>query len=167
MNNRKRQLWSEGNMQEALKEVLGKKSSVDIPQRTLRDHVKIMSDRQLRTVDSSTAVNLQFKKSKLGRGTILTEAQETELVNRLFRLAGVGFPLTPKELRKSVFLFCKEKNIETPFKEDNGSAGRKWFNLFLKRHPEVRRRKAQNLNEARAAKLNRFIVHDYFSKLEG
>ncbi|XP_072378057.1 uncharacterized protein [Diabrotica undecimpunctata] len=45
-------------------------------------------------------------------------------------------------------------------------AGRKWLRLFLGRHPEVTRRKTQNLNPARASKLNKVIVTDYFEKLK-
>ncbi|KAJ8958421.1 hypothetical protein NQ318_002204 [Aromia moschata] len=44
-------------------------------------------------------------------------------------------------------------------------AGRGWFKLFLKRHPQLAKRKAQNMNVARAQKLNKFIVKDYFQKL--
>ncbi|KAI4456846.1 mediator of rna polymerase ii transcription subunit 1 [Holotrichia oblita] len=37
--------------------------------------------------------------------------------------------------------------------------------LFYRRHPEVARRKSQMLNPARAQKLNRPIVTEYFGKL--
>lgn len=37
---------------------------------------------------------------------------------------------------------------------------------FLKRNPEVAKRKAQRLNYARAQKLNKFIVDDHFQKLK-
>ncbi|XP_030764873.1 uncharacterized protein LOC115889097 [Sitophilus oryzae] len=54
-----------------------------------------------------------------------------------------------------------------PHKFDRGRAmaDRKWVRLFLKRHPDISRRKAQHMNVAGAAKLNRFIVNDYFQKL--
>lgn len=45
-------------------------------------------------------------------------------------------------------------------------AGRKWLRLFLRRHDNIRRRKAQILNPARSQKVNKFIVGDYFKKLE-
>ena len=37
--------------------------------------------------------------------------------------------------------------------------------VFLRRHPELALRKAQNINPARAHKLNHSIVNDYFDKL--
>lgn len=45
-------------------------------------------------------------------------------------------------------------------------AGKDWLNGFLKRNSEVRNRESQNLNEARAQKMNRFIVEDYFKILK-
>jgi hypothetical protein len=48
------------------------------------------------------------------------------------------------------FLF--QNNVERPFNKSHGLAGRKWLNLFLKRHLEVSQRKAQSMNPGRAAK---------------
>jgi len=43
-------------------------------------------------------------------------------------------------------------------------AGRAWVHGFLRRHPIISSRKAQNLNPGRAQKWNHFIVDDYFAK---
>ncbi|XP_045469363.1 uncharacterized protein LOC123677011 [Harmonia axyridis] len=75
-------------------------------------------------------------------------------------------PLTPKVLRRSVFTFIEENGLKHPFSPQIRLAGRKWMALFYKRHPEVARRKSQMLNPARARKLNRHIVQEYFKKLE-
>lgn len=101
------------------------------------------------------------------RKPVLMPDLEKELIERLFRRCDVGFPLTPAQLRKSVFIYCKQKNLEVPFNSGTVVAGRKWFRLFMERHPEVRKRKTQHLNEARAAKLNRSVIDDYFAKLNG
>lgn len=57
-------------------------------------------------------------------------------------------------------------NIHHPFNEFRGMAGKDWLNGFKRRNPEVTMRKAQNLNEARARKMNHFVVDDYFLKLQ-
>ncbi|KAI4466292.1 hypothetical protein MML48_3g00008862 [Holotrichia oblita] len=75
-------------------------------------------------------------------------------------------PLTPKVLRRSVFAFVEENGLKQPFSIQNRLAGRKWMALFYRRHPEVARRKSQMLNPARAQKLNRPIVTEYFGKLK-
>ena len=57
-------------------------------------------------------------------------------------------------------------SIKHPFNDGLGAAGSKWFKIFMHRHPDISKRKAQHLNPARAQKLNRFIVKDYFDKLK-
>ncbi|CAG4937489.1 unnamed protein product [Parnassius apollo] len=44
--------------------------------------------------------------------------------------------------------------------------GRDWLRGFLRRHPNISKRKAQNLNPARAQMLNKAVVSDYFAKLK-
>lgn len=157
MANRRRK-WSEKDLLTALKEIRENRLPVNaasnqfsIPRWTLRDYI-------------SKGIN---EMRPVGRKCILNQEQEELLVKRLFRLAEVGLPLTRRELCKSVFLFCKERRIENPFSVEKEAAGRKWCKLFLKRHPELAIRRAQHLNEARAQKLNKFIVGDYFDKLKG
>lgn len=120
-----------------------------IPRRTLRNHLQSgKTDR------------------KLGRMSILTSQQEQDLVTRIKRLAEVGYPITPQIMRHQVFKFVENNKIKHNFNYGQELAGRGWFRLFMKRHPELSIRKAQNMNPARAQKLNRLIVGDYFRKLE-
>ncbi|XP_063384867.1 uncharacterized protein LOC134670975 [Cydia fagiglandana] len=44
-------------------------------------------------------------------------------------------------------------------------AGKDWYKAFMKRHPEISKRKAQFMNPARAQKLNKFIVDDHFERI--
>ena len=119
-----------------------------IPRRTLRNHlISGKTDR------------------KLGRSSILSPQQEEELCGRLFRLADVGMPITSNVLKRSVYTFCIENGIKTPFSSEKCKAGRRWLELFLARHPDVAKRRTQSLNPGRASKLNKFIVKDYFQKL--
>ena len=147
--------WESNDLQTALALIKDGKISISgaskrfkILRRTLGDYVN----------------SNRLSKVHAGRKTVLTEGQEGELITRIIRLANVGFPLTPKVLKKCVFQFCSENKIDHPF--NNGSAGRNWLRGFLQRHPGIAKRKAQHLNEARAQKLNRFIVSDYFQKLK-
>lgn len=102
-------------------------------------------------------------KRSLGAKSILSAQQENDLEEKIIRFAQKGFPLTSKVLRCSVYKFCE---IRHKFNHDKQLAGMEWYRVvFLKRHPNISQRKAQ-LNPARAQKLNRFIVGDYFTKLE-
>ncbi|KAJ8886321.1 hypothetical protein PR048_012532 [Dryococelus australis] len=62
--------------------------------------------------------------------------------------------------------FRELNGFKHPFNPNTASTGKKWLKLFLRRHSNVTSRKSQNLNPARAQKLNRFIVNDHFEKLK-
>ncbi|XP_064292309.1 uncharacterized protein LOC135309819 [Plodia interpunctella] len=151
---KKRAQWTSQQMENAVKMVergilstYAAAARYNIPRRTLRNHLKSGSTTR-----------------KLGRSTILTTEQEAGLVRRIIRLADVGVPMTSKMLRVQAFSFCKIKKIPNTFNDAKNAAGKKWLRLFLKRHPELARRKAQMMNPARAQKLNKDIVRDHFSK---
>lgn len=149
--------WPKENLEKALAmirtnkiSILGASKRFGIPRRTLGGYIK------------SGASNLKQN----GRPPVLTKELEMELVSRIVRFADVGFPLTARALRRCVYIFCEKNGIEQRFNEIKGCAGRKWLKGFLRRHPDIARRKAQHLNEARAQKLNKFIVSDYFNTLK-
>lgn len=84
------------------------------------------------------------------------------------RFAEVGLLVTPRILRRLVYKFCELNKVKHNFNQHAGVAvGVKyWFKAFIKRHPEISRRKAQVINPARVQKLNKFIVNDHFNKLK-
>lgn len=152
----KRANWGSNQLKDAMdlirRGVLSQREASNrfqIPRRTLRNHLKSGSTTR-----------------KLGRCSTFTPEQEEDLVKRIIRLAEVGMPLTPKILRLQAFKFCERYNIPHHFNDEKSLAGKKWLNLFLKRHPEIARRKSQVLNPARAQKLNKTIVTDHFQKVE-
>lgn len=136
------QLLREGNSQETVARRCG------IPRRTLRNHLKS-----------------GVSKRSLGAKPLLNPQQENDLAVKIIRFAEKGFPLTPKSLRRSVFKFCEALGVPHKFNKVTQLAGKEWFRSFLKRHPNISQRRAQQLNPARAQKLNRYIVDDYFTKL--
>nr|XP_022911468.1 uncharacterized protein LOC111422502 [Onthophagus taurus] len=75
-------------------------------------------------------------------------------------MSRVGLPLTPRTVRRSVFRFSQEANIGHKLNNEKELAGFTWYKSFLKRHPNIAKRKPQMMNIARAQKLNPTIVHD-------
>lgn len=151
-----RTVWSKELLEAAAKAVQDNRCSVNaaskdfkIPRRTLRDYL-------LKRTTSS----------KLGRNTILSPQLEADLCERIIRLANVGYPVTSKIIRSSVYTFCVDNNIKHNFNNDKKLAGPDWLKSFLARHPEIAKRKSQSMNPGRASKLNPVVVGDYFKKLE-
>ena len=120
-----------------------------IPRRTLHNHLKSGSITK-----------------KMGRKSILTQEQEAELCRRVIRFSDVGMPITGALLRSYVYELCEQNNVPTMFSRATCMAGKDWLKAFLKRNPVIAKQQAQHMNPARAQKLNRFIVNDYFTKLE-
>nr|CAH7743777.1 unnamed protein product [Callosobruchus chinensis] len=151
----RRTLWTEADLRSALLAISNGtsiKSSAkwyEIPRTTLGLHYR-----------------KQNFKRELGRSSVLSSEQENDLVTRIHRLSEVGMPITSKVLMKSVYTYVCENNIPNPFSKQSKCAGRKWLKLFLTRHPEVARRRAQQMNPVRVQKVNKHIVEDYFRKLK-
>lgn len=147
----KRANWTAEQLQVAINAVQDNRlsqreaaQSYNIPRRTIRNHLK------------SGVLN-----KKIGRSSIFTPNQEKQFSERIIRLCEIGMPLTPLLVRRSAYKFCVENNIPHRFNAAKGVAGKDWLYSFLKRNPNLSRRKAQLMNPARAQKLNKFIVDDH------
>ena len=148
--------WNQEALEKALKAISNKEMSdykaekeFGIPRRTLRRYIKSGNK----------------TKAKQGRKAALNEETSAELCSRITRLAEVGYPITPKILRLCVYKYCKENNIKHQFSDIKQIASYKWARKFLKDNPIISIRKSQNLNPARAQKLNKHVVADHFDKI--
>ena len=74
-----------------------------------------------------------------GRNTMLNEAQEAQLVDLITMLSQRGFSSTSTkvDIQRLAFQFCKQNGIIV-FKNESGTAGRVWFDGFMKRHRDIR-----------------------------
>lgn len=103
-----------------------------------------------------------------GPATVLTQEEEKHLENWIFHLSDAGFAITPDQLLDSVQHLVKELKRETPFTD--GRPGRKWYEAFMRRHPEVARKLSRNLSHPRTLVTQENIrnwfneVHDYLTK---
>jgi len=97
--------WSEQNLKDAIAAVETgvslKKASKDfsIPRTTLRNHLKMKEK------------GGQFASKKLGRPTVLSSEQETELVNLILDYESRLFGLTVLDIRRLVYDYCEKKTI--------------------------------------------------------
>lgn len=86
---------------------------------------------------------------KSGPGTVLSSEEEIIIKKWMFALGERGFPVTKDQLLRSIQLYLNISKRKTIF--TNNFPGRKWFDLFLVRHPTIRERLSQNLTPNRAA----------------
>lgn len=99
----------------------------------------------------------------VGPSTIFSSEEETEIVRWMMHMSKRGFPITKTQLIISVSHLIKRLNRKTPFKD--GKPGRHWYELFLRRHPEITSRIAQNLTHSRAS-VTEQSLRNWFSEVK-
>ncbi|XP_062534116.1 uncharacterized protein LOC134203259 [Armigeres subalbatus] len=102
----------------------------EIPKSTLEDRVKG-----------------RYKHQLLGAPKALLEEDEIRIVNFIIDKAKAGHPVDEKRAIVHVAEVAKSIGKEAVFK--NGIPSRGWFARFMKRHPELSRRTANNLSKTR------------------
>ena len=95
--------------------------------------------------------------TRVGRKGILSKEQEQDLVKHLIDMAGIGFGYDVMQAKVLIRCFLKLDDIEI---------SNSWFSEFLKRHPELSRRRAQVFNKLRMASLSSQLIQDYFDPLK-
>ncbi|XP_044580939.1 uncharacterized protein LOC123262671 [Cotesia glomerata] len=98
-----------------------------------------------------------------GPSTVLSAKEECELVAWIFLCTSRGFPVTKHQLIESVKLICDHDKRKTPFKTNR--PGRGWYDSFLKRHPTVSERIAENVSLNRA-KVSEEHIRSWFTEIK-
>jgi transposase-like protein len=155
----KRAIWSEEQVQQAVSDVINKGCSVKksaivhgIPCSTLRRHV-------LKFRAGQSVVK------KLGRNSILSVEQESELVALIKDMVKRLFGLSQMDIRRLVFKYCDINNIPNSFNTTERAAGRDWFEAFLRRHTDLAVRTPEPTSVQRAVGFNEAKAKIFFEKL--
>ena len=118
-----------------------------VPRKTVDNHVKGV-----------------YKKHAHGPERMITEEEETAIVNYIKYMSRQGFPLTRAILRTYIISLCKSKESTSLFNLEKGPSD-KWFQAFVKRHPELTEREAERYDRARARMSNSNVMTQYFELL--
>lgn len=100
---------------------------------------------------------------RMGPSTILTSYEETLLEQWILSLAQIHHPVNKDQLLDSVQLIVQTNKRANPF--TNSRPGRKWYEAFLRRHPNISERVAQNLTAARE-KVSEQQIRQWFQEIE-
>ncbi|TGZ48732.1 Tigger transposable element-derived-like protein [Temnothorax longispinosus] len=100
---------------------------------------------------------------KGGPPTVLSDEEEQQIVQWMMHMSVCGFPVTKSVLISSVASLMKELNRENPF--TNNCPGRSWYDGFLKRHPELAQRIAQNLSYSRSS-VTEIALRKWFAEVK-
>lgn len=105
----------------------------------------------------------KYEENKIrGPQTIFTKEHEDLIENWIIELGQKGYPVTRNQLSDSVALLAKNLGINNKFV--NGRPGRRWIELFLKRHPNISSRISQNITHSRS-KINENQIRNWFGRV--
>lgn len=98
-----------------------------------------------------------------GPDPILSNEEEGVLVQWVVDCCRKGFPKRKSDLQLSVASFLKKTGRDNPFKDD--IPGKKWYDLFMRRHPELSERTAEAVTSA-SANVSEKDIKGWFHKIE-
>lgn len=100
-------------------------------------------------------------KKRSGPSTVLLPKEEEEVVTWILYRAERGYPVTKNELLDSVQQYVILKGRTTPF--INNRPGRRWYEGFRRRHPNITLRTAQHLSLSRVG-VTQECLKEWFSE---
>lgn len=99
-----------------------------------------------------------------GRPTILTPAEEKEIVVTCQVLQELGYGLSREMVGEVISSFIADQKRQSPFKD--GVPGKDWWRGFLKRWPSLSERKPQHLSKRRADAANPEVLESWFASVQ-
>lgn len=164
-------------LKEAIKNVLAHTMTIrtaantfNIPKSTLQDHCKRAKKRNNNVHDSgneSTSSTEERNVSKYASRQIFSTTEEAELEKYMKNSSKILYGLTYRTARSLAFEYASKLEKKVPKSwEVNRSAGIEWMRSFLKRHPTLSYRKAENTSFARAAAFNKENVEEFFKNYD-
>lgn len=94
---------------------------------------------------------------------VLSSSQEGELADRIAKVANMGFPITSDRVRQCAYEFASSRGIKG-FSNVTNNAGPKWFKGFIKRHPILNVKQAQQISCARAKAVTKEAIYKWFDE---
>ncbi|XP_053392074.1 uncharacterized protein LOC128554789 [Mercenaria mercenaria] len=101
--------------------------------------------------------------AKPGKPCVLTEAEEVVLVDYVKLMSSIGYPLKRQELCYEVKKVLDHDGRKTPFKDN--LPGKRWYQLFTKRHTDLSERSAMALGHQRSH-INFEMIDGWFNGLK-
>ena len=119
-------------------------------------------------VPKSTLSGYVSGKVKIGQTqgppTVLTNEEEARLAKWAMEMARIGYGRSKEQILLTVQKIVEMEKRPNTFK--NGKPGKKWWQGFLRRHPELSLRKPEQLESIRAATCTEQRLTQWFADFE-
>ena len=156
--------WSEASMAAAIKEYVARRAanSANVGLREIARTYNVPTS----TLERRVKGKVHGSSHASGRPTVLTVAEEKELTEHIQSLARRGFPLAEKQVRELATEYAERNGLAIFSNSKQKQAGYYWLRGFLKRHPELKVKRAEGLSIARAQAMNKEKIQHWFSQYE-
>lgn len=150
--------WGVRELRTALREVKSGRSlrsvsqKYNIPRRTLRDRVAL-------------PLAEACSPPQLGRGPAIPPDLEEELAERVKYLSDTFYGITREKLAQVAFEFAERQRAPHTFSRTKRCAGPDWVRAFLKRHPDVSIRQAENMSLTRLESVSKNNLRHFYDNL--
>lgn len=145
--------YKKEDLENALDAIINKKQSI----RRASKEFKVLFSTLLIKKNGKVSV-----KARSGPATVLSSDEESMLLQWIIHLSATGFCVTKDQLLDSVQKLVKDLKKKTPF--TNSRPSKHWYNAFLKRHPEISEKMAQNIS-LRRAEITEESIRKWFKEV--
>ncbi|XP_055308969.1 uncharacterized protein LOC129572878 [Sitodiplosis mosellana] len=143
-------------------------SQYNIPKSNLSRYISNLTANNVdfATADANDIKNMIAPMVTYGPKTYFTAEQEMELMKYVLFASNIHYGLSIVELKTLAYQYAKKIGIEYPAEWDtNGHAGKHWYYLFMKRHPNLSLRKPQQVSANRSKAFNKENVDGFYKNL--
>jgi len=159
---RKLNMWSEDSMASAVAAVMEQRQTGgNVSLRHIASEYGIPSSTLERRVNGKVLGNSHAS----GRPPVFSTSDEVELCELLKNMARRGFPLSEQQVRDLATDYAVKNKLPVFDNSKEKQAGYYWLRGFLKRHPDLKVKKAESLSAARAQAVNEEKVSHWFQAL--
>lgn len=128
------------------------------------DKLSICKASQQYKIPKGTLVNkLKLNDSairKMGPSTVLTFQEEERIEKWIINKAKIGYPMHSSVIKNSIKRVLHQAPRQNSFVDNY--PGKKWFKLFLQRHPVVKERNTEVISKTRASVTEKQLRQWYF-----
>ncbi len=131
-----------------------------------KHHRNVKAAARLFKVSPSTLrYRISEKGGQIGHPAALSPAQEREIVDTCMLFSEWGFGLGRREVDSVLQSYLKYTLQKNPFRDDVPGEG--WWSGFIRRHPELSRRRPQQLQLVRAHSSSEEVITHWYTECLG
>jgi hypothetical protein len=163
---KRRRTWTNDQLKAAIEACMSgeigylkAQTTFGVPRGTLHRFIKLKKSNPNLDFDDLLGI-------KLGRKPVFSLQLEKELTSYCLEMERRFFGLTKSDVLRIAYQLAESYGVSAPFNKESKTAGRKWFNNFLRRNPDISLRTPEATSIGTVKGFNRKSVSECFHILK-